>query len=187
MLLVFSFFSCLFFWPHEQTELRHVLHAGKSGSVAHLAGVVVQRVIVDGAILPVFDLEKAWTLGGASVLGCSGGRSLVLWRWQLRGRGNTTQLTDRHQRAKAEAAPEIKEGMKQRGGIESVWEINPQPPHDHPFLYKRFFWPSVARVFVLFCILSCLGLMQYCKVIVGLIDFEEIWINIEYYILIGIL
>lgn len=48
--------------------------------MAHLAGVVVQRVIVHRAVLPVLDFQEARTLGGASVLGCGGGRSLALRR-----------------------------------------------------------------------------------------------------------
>lgn len=87
----------LFFSGHDSKQDSAVshLHGWKSASVTHLAGVVVQRVIVDGAVLPVLDLEEAWTLGGASVLGCPGGRSLALRR-RLQGRGNATQLTERH-------------------------------------------------------------------------------------------
>lgn len=64
----------LFFWPQWQKKsaISH-LHEGRSSSVTHLTGVVMQRVIVDCAIFPVLDLEEAWTLGGASVLGCRGG------------------------------------------------------------------------------------------------------------------
>lgn len=77
-----------------------------SGSVTHLAGAVVQCVAVNGAILPVLDLEEAGTLGGASVLGHLGGRSSAL-RQRLqggRGRGwNIRQLTERHLRAEPES------------------------------------------------------------------------------------
>lgn len=70
----------------KKSAISH-LHEGRSSSVTHLAGVVMQRVIVDCAIFPVLDLEEAWTLGGASVLGCCCGWSLALRSW-LQGRRN---------------------------------------------------------------------------------------------------
>lgn len=70
----------------QKSAISH-LHERKSGSFTHLAGVVVQRVIVDGAVFPVLDLEEAGTLRGASILGCLGGRSLAL-RWWLQVWGN---------------------------------------------------------------------------------------------------